>query len=273
MAPRRFEPRCSSCYLRERCLPGGAGAEALAQVESMVSTRLRLKSGEPLYCAGEPFTCVYVIRTGFFKASVLDGAGREQITGFFMASDLLGMEAIGERRHEGTAVALTDSEVCAIPYSRLESMAQVFPALQRHLRSLLCREIKRDRGVMMLLGSMPAEARLATFLTDFSRRLASCGYSPSEMQLCMTRGEIGRYLGLQLATVSRLFSRFGREGLLAVDAKRVRILDLSRLAEIAGLTPQRPNAPAPGRGSEQGGKIRVYRGERATEARFDEACA
>ena len=228
----KFEVSCSSCNLRELCLPGGVCAEDLARVENIVYARKRVKRGEALFAAGDEFKTVYAIRSGFFKTSLVDGEGREQVTGFFMNGELLGMDGLGSGRYNGSAVALEDSEVCVMPYALIEKMAREIPELQRHLHSVLAREIVRDHGVMMLLGSMRAEERLAAFLTNLSKRFVRRGYSASDFHLRMTRDEIGSYLGLKLETVSRLFSQFQKDGLIEVEQKHVRILDIAGVEAI-----------------------------------------
>ena len=229
---RKFEVTCSSCNLRELCLTGGVCAEDLERVENIVYARRKVKRGESIFAAGDEFKSIYAIRAGFFKTSVVDDEGREQVTGFFMSGELLGLDGIGSGAHNGTATALEDSEVCVMPYAMIEEMARELPALQRHLHSVLAREIVRDHGVMMLLGSMRAEERLAAFLTNLSKRFTRRGFSASEFHLRMTREEIGSYLGLKLETVSRLFSQFQKDGLIAVEQKHVRIKDAERLGQI-----------------------------------------
>ena len=224
-AGHKFAVTCSSCNLRELCLPGGLCREDMGRVESIVYARRRLKRGEALFAAGDEFRVVYAIRSGFFKTCLVDGDGREQVTGFFMGGELLGMEGLGSGRYHGAAIALEDSEVCVMPYALIEQMAREVPSLQRQLHSVLAREIVRDHGVMMLLGSMRAEERLAAFLSNLSKRFLRRGYSASDFHLRMTREEIGSYLGLKLETVSRLFSQFQKEGLIEVEQKHVRILD------------------------------------------------
>jgi CRP/FNR family transcriptional regulator, anaerobic regulatory protein len=231
-AARKFEVTCTSCNLRELCLPGSVCLEDLEEVQNIVYARRRVKRGESLFASGNEFSAIYAIRSGFFKTSVVDGEGREQVTGFFMGGELLGMDGIGAGRHGGTAVALEDSEVCVMPYSRIEAMARDYPVLQRHLHAVLSREIVRDHGVMMLLGSMRAEERLAAFLTNLSKRFVRRGYSSSDFHLRMTREEIGSYLGLKLETVSRLFSQFQKDGLIAVEQKHVRIIDIAGLEKV-----------------------------------------
>jgi len=227
---------CRSCNLRELCLPSGLSDADLQRIEKIVYVRRRIKRGETLFNAGEPFNSVYAVRVGFFKTSIIDKDGREQVMGFFMGGELLGMDGVGSGRYNGTAIALEDSEVCVMPFSLIEDLASHVRGLQRNLHSVLAREIVRDHGVMMLLGSMCAEERLAAFLLNLSQRFTARGYSPSEFVLRMTREEIGSYLGLKLETVSRVFSKFQDAGLVAVQQKHIRITDIPGLREIIGAT-------------------------------------
>ena len=231
-AGRKAEASCSSCNLRETCLPGGLCAEDLSRVQNIVYIRRRVRRGEALFGTGDEFKAVYAIRSGFFKTSLLDGEGREQVTGFFMGGELLGLDGLGTGRYNGNAIALEDSEICVLPYALVTALSQEIPALQRHLHAVLAREIVRDHGVMMLLGSMRAEERLATFLLNLSRRFLRRGYSASDFHLRMTRDEIGSYLGLKLETVSRLFSQFQRDALIEVEQKHVRIVDITGLERV-----------------------------------------
>jgi CRP/FNR family transcriptional regulator, anaerobic regulatory protein len=220
---------CSSCNLRELCLPYGLNDEELTRLDDLVSARKRLKRGDYLYRAGEQFDAIFAIRSGFFKTDVLIEDGRDQVTGFQMAGELLGLDGISTERHTCNAIALEDSEICAIPFSRLESLSREIHTLQHHFHKVMSREIVRDHGVMMLLGTMRAEARLAAFLLNLSQRFTARGFSHTEFYLRMTREEIGSYLGLKLETVSRAFSRFQDDGLIAVQQKHIRILNLDRL--------------------------------------------
>ena len=228
---------CSNCNLRELCLPYGLSEEELEKLDDLVSTRRRVKRGEHLYRAGSAFDAIYAIRSGFFKTDVLLEDGRDQVTGFQMAGELLGLDGISTEHHTCNAIALEDSEICAIPFSHLESLSRDIPTLQHHFHKVMSREIVRDHGVMMLLGTMRAEERLAAFLLNLSQRFTARGFSHAEFYLRMTREEIGSYLGLKLETVSRAFSRFQEEGHIAVQQKHIRILNVSGLKALMNHRP------------------------------------
>ena len=221
----RMPTRCSSCNLHELCLPCGLTDPDSALFDDMVYTRKRVKRGESLYRAGAAFDSLYAVRSGFFKSSVVLEDGRDQVTGFHMPGEILGLDGIGTEHHTCGATALEDSEVCVIPFSRLEEVSREIRTLQHQFHKVMSREIVRDQGVMMLLGTMRAEERLAAFLLNLSQRFVARGYSPAEFHLRMTREEIGSYLGLKLETVSRVFSRFQEAKLVAVQQKHIRILD------------------------------------------------
>jgi CRP/FNR family transcriptional regulator len=238
--PLRLEPfkvACSSCNLRELCLPVGMSNEQMLKLDSLVATRRTVDRGDTLFRSGESFQSLYAVRTGFFKTCVASEDGRDQVTGFQMAGELLGLDGIGTERHTCDAVALEDSQVCVIPYHQLEDLSREVSDLQRQFHRIMSREIVRDHGVMLLLGSMRAEERLAAFLLNLTQRLQSRGFSASALILRMTREEIGSYLGLKLETVSRTFSKFQDDGLLEVKQRQIRIVDqagLQRLVNGAG---------------------------------------
>jgi CRP/FNR family transcriptional regulator len=221
---------CSTCRLRTDCLPAELERDALKGVDGrLASARRKVTQGEPLFRAGDRFDAVFAVWTGFFKTVVTTRQGREQVTGFQMAGDLMGFDGVHGGRHAVDAIALEDSQICVIPFAGLQTLAREAPMLQERLHSLMSREIVNDHSAMLHLGSMYAEERLAAFLIDLSRRLEARGYSGSSLLLRMSRGEIGSYLGLKLETVSRAFSRFQAGGLLHVCQRQVRITDAERL--------------------------------------------
>ena len=227
---------CSNCNLRELCMPLGLSTGDLARIDEVVSARRKVKRGSPLFRNGEAFHSLYAIRSGFFKTCVASDDGREQVTGFQMAGEILGLDGIVGDRHSCDAVALEDAEVCVMPFEHIGELAREVNALQHHLHRVMSREIVREHGVMLLLGSMRAEERLAAFLLNLVQRLHARGFSRSEVVLRMTREEIGSYLGLKLETVSRTFSRFAEQGIIEVRQRHLRIVDAEALRQIA--TPQ-----------------------------------
>jgi CRP/FNR family transcriptional regulator, anaerobic regulatory protein len=227
---------CSSCNLRELCLPVGLSDAELRRLDSLVGARRALKRGDALYGIGDAFVSLYAVRTGFFKTRVNSEDGRDQVTGFQMAGELLGFDGIGTERHTCDAVALEDSQVCVIPFAQLESLSREFGELQRQLHKVMSREIVREHGVMLLLGSMRAEERLAAFLLNLTQRLQARGFSGTSLVLRMTREEIGSYLGLTLETVSRAFSKFQEDGVLEVRQRQLRVLDEGALRQLVNGT-------------------------------------
>ena len=228
---------CSQCNLRELCLPLGMTEDEFNKVDALVGGRRKIRRGHHLYRAGDPFEAIYAVKTGFFKTDVLIEDGRDQVTGFLMEGELLGLDGISSETHTCNAVALEDSEVCLIPYDQLEHLSSEIRTLQRHFHKVMSREIVREHGVMMLLGTMRAEERLAAFLLNLSQRFTARGYSPTEFHLRMTREEIGSYLGLKLETVSRAFSKFQEDGLISVQQKYVHIVNYEQLRKLLSRCP------------------------------------
>ncbi len=223
---------CSNCNLRELCMPLGLSADELGRLDAVVSTRRKVRRGSALFRNGEPFTNLYAIRTGFFKTCVASEGGRDQVTGFQMAGEVMGLDGIVNDRHTCDAVALEDAEVCVMPFDRIEELSREITGLQRHVHKILSREIVRENDVMLLLGSMRAEARIAAFVLNLAQRLHARGFSQSELVLRMTREEMGSYLGMKLETVSRTFSKLADEGVVQVRQRHIRILDIAALRDI-----------------------------------------
>ena len=232
MNPQTLKVACSNCNLRELCMPIGLSNEELDRIDDVVAARRKIKRGTTLFRNGEKFTSLYAIRTGFFKTCVASEDGRDQVTGFQMAGEVIGLDGIVNDHHTCDAVALEDAEVCVMPFDRIEELSREINALQRHVHKIMSREIVREHGVMLLLGSMRAEERLATFLLNLVQRLHARGFSQSELILRMTREEIGSFLGLKLETVSRTFSRFVEDGIVEVKQRHVRILNTDALKDI-----------------------------------------
>lgn len=228
-----FKVACSNCNLRELCLPIGLSQSDMDKLDTLVSRRRRVLRGDTLFRSDDAFEALYAVRTGFFKTSVLTEDGREQITGFQMAGEIIGLDGIVNDHYTCDATAIEDSEVCIMPFDLIESLSLEVKALQHHMHKIMSREIVREHGVMLLLGSMRANERLAAFLLNLVQRLKARGYSDNEMLLRMTREEIGSYLGMKLETVSRTFSKFVEDGIIEVQQKHVRIINPQALKLIA----------------------------------------
>jgi CRP/FNR family transcriptional regulator len=237
-APAPLKTLCSTCHLKDLCLPCGLTGSDVERLDELRFARRRIKEGQHLYHEGEKFQFIYAVRSGTFKSGMTLKDGREQVTGFQMAGELLGLDGLASGKHASSAIALEDAEICAIPYAHLSELAAGSTDLQHVISRLMSREIVREHSLMMLLGSMNAEERLAAFLLNVSQRMKARGYSASEFHLRMSRAEIGSYLGMKLETVSRTFSAFQHQRLLDVDKKHVRLLDLDGLQQAFDLRVQ-----------------------------------
>ena len=223
---------CADCSLRSLCLPLLMSEDDLKRLDALVDSRRFVKRGQALFRTGDRFEAVYAIRAGFFKTRLASTDGQEQVTGFQMAGEVLGLDGISTEMHPCDAVALEDSEVCVIRYGQLEFLSREFTDLQRQFHKVMSREIVNDHGMMRLLGNRRAEERVAAFVLDLTQRLRLRGFSASSLVLRMTREEIGTYLGLTLETVSRCFSRLHDDGVLRVHRRQVDVLDPTALERL-----------------------------------------
>jgi len=233
-ALKEVQVSCSKCNLRELCMPVRLREDEIDVLDRMIASRRRVARGKPLFSNGDRFSAIYAIRSGTFKTRINTADGRDQVTGFHVSGEIVGLDGMGGEAHACDALALEDSEVCVIPYDRLEEASRACNTIQQHFHRLMSREIVRDHGVMLLLGSMRAEERLAAFLLNLVTRMRARGFSGSELILRMTREEIGSYLGLKLETVSRTFSKFAEEGLISVNQRHIRIEKPDKLREMVG---------------------------------------
>ncbi|HEY9280536.1 MAG TPA: helix-turn-helix domain-containing protein [Eoetvoesiella sp.] len=225
---------CSTCMLNSLCLPFGMSKEDISKLDSVVNERIRIPKGVALFRQGDQTDAVFGIRSGSIKTQLEDAAGQVQITGFLLPGEIAGMDGLLESQQLSHAIALEDSEACVIRIEQLDQLSQQFPVLQQQLRRLMGKEIQRSHQMVMSLGLLRSEQRLAAFLLNLSQRLTALGYSPTEFLLRMSREEIGNYLGLTLETISRLFSRFARESLIRIHQREVQLLDIQGLQELAG---------------------------------------
>ena len=227
-------PQCSTCMMGSVCLPVGMPSSEVSQLDDLVKERLRIEKGQPLFQHGSHLDALFGLRTGSIKTQIAEASGHHQITGFFLPGEIVGLDGMMEGIHSSTAVAMEDSEVCVVKLDDIDEISRYVPSLQHQIRRLMSKEIARSHQVLLALGSMRSEQRLAAFLINLSQRLAALGYSSTEFIMRMSREEIGNYLGLTLETVSRLFSRFAKDGVIRVSQREIKILDLAALNELVG---------------------------------------
>ena len=228
-----LKSHCQNCSLYDLCLPMGLESGELDQLDKVIKRSQSIEKNKFLFRLGEPLKSVFAIRSGSFKTYMTNPDGTEQIVGFSLPGELLGMDAISEERHICSAKALETSSICEIPFERLESLARDIPGLQHQLFRLMSKEIQQDQNLMLLLAQMPADTRLASFLLGLSERLNKRGYAANEFNLSMSRGDIANLLGMAVETISRLLSHFQEIGLLKVERKHISVLNLDELRKLA----------------------------------------
>lgn len=227
---------CTSCRLAPLCLPLALETGDLEQLESIIQRGRPLQKGEHIYQEGQAFTSVYAVRAGSVKAYRYADDGSEQVTGFYFPGKILGMDGISRNRHASSALALETSAICEIPFERLNELSTRIPSLQRHFFQLMSQEITEDQELITLLSKHSADQRVAALLLSISARNARRKLSATAFRLPMSRADIGNYLGLTVETVSRVFSRFQKLGLLSVDSKEIAIADVALLRDAASGT-------------------------------------
>ncbi|MCP9337879.1 MULTISPECIES: fumarate/nitrate reduction transcriptional regulator Fnr [Stutzerimonas] len=228
------QANCKDCSLSGLCLPLSLNMQDMQSLDDIVKRGRPLKKGETLFRQGDAFSSVFAIRSGALRTFSVTDAGEEQITGFHLPSELVGLSGMDTETYPVSAQALETTSVCEIPFDRLDELSVLLPQLRRQLMRIMSREIRDDQQMMMLLSKKTADERIATFLINLSARFSARGFSANQFRLPMSRNEIGNYLGLAVETVSRVFTRCQASGLLEAEGKEVRILDSIRLCALAG---------------------------------------
>jgi CRP/FNR family transcriptional regulator len=227
---------CTDCSVFQLCLPLGISEADLARLDGIIHRRRPLEPDQHLYRVGEPFHAIYVVRSGAVKTYISTPDGGEQVTGFHLPGEIVGLDAVSIGSHSCSARALDTASFCELPFGQLEDLADEVRSLGRRLLRILGREIHQDHEMLTVLGKPTAEERLAALLVSFSSRLKLRGFSDCEFRLNMSRHDIGSYLGLAVETVSRVFSRFQRQGLLRVNRRYIVLHNLTALKTLAGVS-------------------------------------
>ena len=226
---------CNNCSISQLCLPFSLNGQEMDRLDEIIERKKPLHKGDYLFESGESLNAIYAVRSGSFKSYTLSEQGDEQITGFHLAGDLVGFDAINKMAHQSFSQALETSMVCEIPFDTLDELAGKLPKLRQQIMRLMGNEINYDQEMLLLLNKKSAEERLASFIYNLAERFGERGFSRKEFRLTMTRGEIGNYLGLTVETISRLLSRFQKAGLIKVEGKFITILDQQALAATAAI--------------------------------------
>ncbi|WP_245825498.1 fumarate/nitrate reduction transcriptional regulator Fnr [Pseudocolwellia agarivorans] len=226
---------CQNCSISELCLPFSLNEQELNTLDNIIDRKKPIHKGEQIFQDGDEMKSLYAIRSGTFKTFTVNEQGEEQITGFHLAGDLLGFDAIANSEHPSFAKALETSMVCEIPYDTLDSISNTMPKLKKQILKMMSSEIRSDHEMLMLLNHKNAEQRLATFISTLSKRYHERGFSASEFRLTMTRSDIGNFIGLTVETISRLLNRFHKNGLIDVSGKLITIKNIEKLNEVASL--------------------------------------
>ena len=226
-------PLCPSCKVRELCFGHSAGRGGMLQLDQAIERRFWLGPGGVLYRIGDPFKSLYAIRSGCLKSSLRNAAGREQVAGFHITGDIVGVGGISTRNYIFTLIALARSEICEIPFERLEELAHSIPRVNRNLVETLARYQERGYAVGMLLRERSADARLAGFLLDFSRRLAARDRDSASFRLPMSRSDLASHLALDASTISKAFARLNQRGIAQVSGRAIKFTNVSELQALA----------------------------------------
>lgn len=224
---------CTYCSVRQLCLPGGIGAEELQRLDQIVQRRRPIARGERLFRLGDPLTAVFVARDGAFKSVSISEDGQEQVLGFHLPGELIGLDALGSGHHRCESVALTAANVCEVPYDQLSQVAAQVPSLQQQLFRVIGQSTDRDQDHFGMLLRRQANERIALFLHSLGERYLIAGHSDRQYTLPMSREDIARFLGLALETVSRGFTRLQDDGVIAVTGRHVEIVDAGALSRLA----------------------------------------
>lgn len=224
---------CQNCSISELCLPFSLNEQELDSLDNIIDRKKPIHKGEKLFQSGDNMHSLYAVRSGTFKTYKINEHGEQQITGFHLAGDLLGFDALATATHPSFASALETSMVCEIPYNTLDALSNQMPTLKKQILRMMSLEICSDKELLMILNHKNAEQRLATFISNLSDRFKKRGFSPSEFRLTMTRGDIGNYIGLTVETISRILNRFHKDDLIEVSGKLITIKNIDGLYDIA----------------------------------------
>ena len=232
---------CEECSLHELCLPRGLSGDDLDKLDEIVARTQPIHKGDVLFRAGDKFNGIFSVRTGCMKLATSTEEGDEQIVGFYLPGEIIGLDGIEKEIHTCTAVALDTSSLCFIGFNHLTDVCKQIPTLSEQIFRVMGRELSHEHDLLLTVTKKHADGRIATFLLSLSNRFKVLGYSETEFRLPMSRSEIGNYLGLTFETVSRCLSKFQKQGLIEINHKYITILDLEAMHAVCNETTSSEN--------------------------------
>ncbi len=220
---------CSHCNLKKVCFPHGLSADELSTFENSVDKTVKIQKKEKLFSRGDPLTSVYAIKAGSIKTYLSTSKGQSQVLGFHMPGDLLGFDGFADDRHTSNAVAMEDTILCELPMSNFENLCEILPGLRKVMMQQVGGEINRHHSLVLTLGQMQTEERLATFLLRLSCYYQVRGFSCTQFNLPMPRHDLANFLGMAPETLSRMFAKLEKQKVVSIKRREVNILDMDGL--------------------------------------------
>lgn len=221
---------CSTCAFAEACAIAGYGKTELSELHCLVEHTGPFEPGQRVFRSGDPFRALFAVRSGMVKTTMVDAEGREQVLGFYLPGELVGLDAIYPEHYPCDAIALETTQCCRFSFPAMSALAARQPRVQQHLFRLLSKELG---SASLLAGDHSADERMAAFLVDLGDRYAARGLSGTQFRLSMARADIANYLRLAAETVSRVLGRFREQQLISIDGRSVELRDVTRLRELA----------------------------------------
>jgi CRP/FNR family transcriptional regulator len=233
-----FNASCLNCGLQKICFPTGLMRNDVTRLDSIVERKAPLRKGDHLFRAGQLFNAFYAIRAGVVKVYALSEVGEEQILGFYLPGDVLGLDALNFSTHQYHAVALDTTSVCAIPFSQLETLSLQIPALNHQMFRLMSKGVNDGRVHSEILSKRNADQRVALFIWSIAQRFMNRGYAYTEFRFGVLHRDVALFLGLTPETVSRILAKLAQEDIVQWKRKEVKILDVAQLVALAGVSTQ-----------------------------------
>ncbi len=227
-----LNPSCTRCSLSNLCLPLAVSKDEIDRLEDVVQQGKTVNKGGHIFEQHQAFRSCYAVRSGAIKTYMVSEDGEEQVTGFYLPGEIIGLDSMNAEVYSCSARALDRTSVCEIPFEKLEELATKIPSLQHHFFHLMSKEIQDSQQLSMLLSKNSAEERIASLLLSLSSRFRRRRLSATQFRLPMPRNDIANYLGLAVETVSRVMTRFQNQKLIDVQGREISLMNVDGLQEL-----------------------------------------